>query len=864
LLTSSIVALVDLSRRKALLIALLALAATAGLGAYVATHIRINTDINQLLSDKPAWRQREKQMEAAFPQKVDNLVIVLDGDTAEHAEKAAEALADALRAMPDKFPMVKRPDALPFFRQNGLLFLDKKELGTVLDQITQSQPMLATVASDPSLRGFFGTIGLMVKGTQNGALDRSQIQTPFRAIDATLRGVLSGQDKPLDWEKMMPAATSSVAAQDLRKFILVRPVLDYGALQPGAAATRIIREEAEKLGINPRNGVQLRLTGDVALNDQEFGSVADGAGLATALSGILVMILLFAAMRSWRIVLPIALTLVTGLVASTAFATVAVGSLNLISVAFAVMFIGIAVDFGIQFGVRYRDQHHKEPDHGRAMAKTAATIALPLSMAAASTALGFLSFIPTEYRGVSELGLIAGAGMIIAYFLNLTLLPALLTLMKPRAERAAIGYASLAPLNAYLQKNRKMLLPWVAGVTLVALAVATQLKFDFDPLDLKDPRTESVSTMLDIMRDPNSDAYAAQMLAPSQEAAENLAARLSQLPEVDHVMTLASFIPEDQAKKLTMIQDTLSLLAPTLQMRPQSPPSDEENLHAIRSASSGLHVVGDKFSEAQIMADYLDQLVKRYTPALLKRAQDDIVGPMRQKVGEISGMLQVKPVTLADIPPELREDWVTSDGQWLVEAFPKRTASGNPRDLKALDRFVDAVQRVEPDVAGPPISIRESGRTIVSAFVHAGIYGLIAISLLSFAMLRKVRDVALMLAPLIIAGIFTLATITGVGLPLNYANIIALPLLLSLGVSYAIYFVFFWRSGRKDMLQSSMARAILFSAGTVFVAFVSLCFSAHPGTRGMGVLLTIALVYSLACTFLILPLLLGGYRPDKP
>ena len=119
-----------------------------------------------------------------------------------------------------------------------------------------------------------------------------------------------------------------------------------------------------------------------------------------------------------------------------------------------------------------------------------------------------------------------------------------------------------------------------------------------------------------------------------------------------------------------------------------------------------------------------------------------------------------------------------------------------------------------------------------------------------------------MLAPLIMAGIFTLATITLIGLPLNYANIIALPLLLSLGVSYAVYFVFFARMGQKNYLESSMARAVLFSASTVLVAFASLGFSSHPGTRGMGELLTIALLYSLLCTFLILPVLLGSHLED--
>jgi hopanoid biosynthesis associated RND transporter like protein HpnN len=863
LLTSLLTRLVDYSRRYALSIVITAVLLSLAMSGFIATHIKINTDINQLLSDQLPWRQREKLMEIAFPQKTDNLIIVVDADTADKAELASQALATQLAAMKDKFTLVTRPDALSFFRNNGLLFMSKEELAGMLDQIAQAQPLLATVVSDPSLRGFFGTLGMMIQGAQRGDVSRAQIQAPLTAINETVRAALEGHDKLLDWQSMMPAMTTSEGAQQLRKYIITKPVLHYGDLQPGKIAQDAVRQAAYEIGLVPSAGVNVRMTGDVALNDEEFASVASGAGFATGLSALLVFGLLFLAMRTWRIVLPIAVTLCVGLVASTFFATIAVGSLNLISVAFAVMFIGIAVDFGIQFGVRYRDQHFQEPQHPKALLRTARVIAVPLAMAAGSTALGFLSFIPTDYRGVSELGLIAGVGMLIAFFLNITLLPALMTITKPPPEKAAIGYMALAPLNAYLQTHRTLLLRVITLIAIVGLAVASQVRFDFDPLDLKNPHTESVSTMFDAMQDPNSDAYAAQLLVPSQQVAEDMATKLGALPQVDHVMTLASFVPQDQGKKLAMIADAATLLTPSLAMRPQRAPTDEENMQAIRKIAGQLHGAGDKFPEAQYLATSLDKLVSHYTPGLLSRVQDDIVGPMRSKMGEIGGMLQARPVSLTDIPEELKHDWVTPNGQWLLEVFPKRDASNNPRNLKTLTHFIDAVQKVAPDIAGPPVSIRESGKTIVTAFVHAGIYGVVSIAMLALLMLRKITEVFLMLAPLLIAGILTLATITVIGMPLNFANIIALPLLLSLGVSYSVYFVFYWRTGKRDMLQSSMARAILFSAGTVLVAFVSLCFSAHPGTRGMGVLLTIALVYSLFCTFLILPVLLGTARTDK-
>ena len=204
----------------------------------------------------------------------------------------------------------------------------------------------------------------------------------------------------------------------------------------------------------------------------------------------------------------------------------------------------------------------------------------------------------------------------------------------------------------------------------------------------------------------------------------------------------------------------------------------------------------------------------------------------------------------------MRRDWITPEGQALIEVYPK----GNPRDYKTLVAFTNAARQIAPDATGAPISIQESAHTITGAFIHAGIYALLAIALLSFLILRRLRDVALLIAPLFLAGILTLATIVLIGLPLNFANIIAVPLLLSLGVSYAIYFVSYARAGLKDPLQSSMARAVLFSAATMLVAFGSLSLSSHPGTSGMGKLLSVALLYSLACSFFLLPALLASFK----
>ncbi|MDX2027837.1 MAG: MMPL family transporter [Alphaproteobacteria bacterium] len=859
MLTHTIVQLVDLSRRHALTVIALCVLAAVSCGWYAANHFKMNTDVNQLLSADLEWRKQEAVLEKAFPQNVDTTVVVIDGDTPDAAENAAAALTEKLRTMPDKFSSVERPDSIPFFRKNGLLYLEPEKLAGILEQLVQAQPMLGMLASDPSLRGLLNMIGLMLQGLQHGQTDYSRLDQPLTKIAETIEDALAGQDRPLAFQSMA-AGDETPSLRDLQKFIMTKPVLDYTALEPGHAANNALRAAAQALNLTPENGVRVRLTGSVPLNDEEFASVAEGTGLATILSGVLVFLLLLWALRSLRLVLPILLTLTVGLVITSAFALFAVGSLNLISVAFAVMFIGIAVDFGIQFGVRYRDQHHQDPEHGRAMQRTAAVIAIPLAMAAGSTALGFLAFIPTDYRGVSELGLIAGAGMLIAFVLNITLLPALLTLAQPPAEKEAIGYRWAAPLDVFLIKQRRAILAVSIALALLGAGIMTQLRFDFDPLHLKDPQTESVSTLLDVMKDPDSGFYKIGMLRPSSQEAQDLAATLEKLPEVDHVMTLASFVPDGQDAKLAMIADTRMLLEPTLNLpATQKPPTDQEIFDSIRKTSAALKAVASQHPSAVRLAKALDDVLAKNDPALLPRLQKNLIGVMQSKLEMVKQTLSAERVTVENITEDLRRDWVTPDGRWLVQAYPK----GSPPEHDALVAFTKAVRQVAPDAAGTPISIQESGHTVTSAFMYAGIYALAAIGLLALLILRRTSDVLRLLAPLILAGILTLATIVVIGLPLNFANIIALPLLLSLGVSYAIYFISYWRAGMNNPLQSSMARAVLFSAATVLVAFGSLALSTHPGTSGMGKLLTVALLYSLICTFFVLPALLGPSKTDK-
>jgi len=848
--------IVNLSRRFAGIVTLVAVIITGIAGYYAGTHLSIDTDVDKLLDPNLPWRQRDDAYDRDFPQFDNLILVVVDGQTPDEAEDAASALAAKLKTDTLHYHTVERPDGGGFFKRDGLLLLSKDEVQAFADQMVAAQPLIGTLAADPSLRGLFDALELAGQGIERGETTGDDLDHPFMSFADAVKDSLDGKFHPLSWQTLLTGRKPM--AEELRKFILIQPILDYSGLEPGGAASAAIRQAAKELNLNPEHGVRVRLTGPVPLGDEEFASVTEGAGLSTSLAFGLICLLLFLALRSARLVVPILLTLAMGLVLSAAFASLAVHALNLISVAFAVLFIGIAVDFSIQFSVRYRSERYEIDDLAEALRRTARGIGAPLTVAAATTAVGFFSFVPTAYTGVSDLGLISGVGMLIALVLNLTVLPALLVLIHPPGERRAVGFHSLAAVDRFLVERRRLVGFLALAVALVGVALVPHLTFDFNPLNLKDPHTESVSTLFDLMKDPNTTPNTINVLAPSPEAAEKLGAELEKLPEVSHTLTIMTFIPEDQDAKIAIVDDAAALLGPTLSPPTVKPaPTPDEELASLKRAAETLARAATASSRPSVvhLAEVMKEAAARGAPALPVLRQN-LVSGLQARLEDMRLALSPYKVSLDNLPAELKRDWITPDGRLRIEVYPKGDASNND----VLRQFVAAVRTVAPDATGAPISIQESALTIVGAFRTAGVFALAAIALLLLLVLRRIRDVALVLAPLILAGLLTVATSVLADLPLNFANIIALPLLLGVGVAFDIYFVMNWRAGRANPLQSPTARAVLFSALTTATAFGSLALSRHLGTHKMGVLLTIALGYTLLCTFFVLPALMGPVR----
>ncbi|CAK7192524.1 hypothetical protein COMNV_00725 [Commensalibacter sp. Nvir] len=818
----------------------------------------ITTDTTQMFSAAMPWKQRSDWMARNFPQKENLLVALIQSNVPEKAEVSAQSLVASLKNDKKHFDFVRYPEADPFLVQNGLLYLDPATLDQTLNKIIQAQPFLSGLAFDPSARGLFEALDMVVLGVKEKQVDFTQYNDALDAFATTLNSVAQGQPQYFSWEKSLSGSLSDLSGK--YKIVIAKPKLNLNTFQPAGAAVEKLRQTINHLPYVRDGSVSIHITGDAKLSDEEFSTVMQGMVVGLFASFVLVAGWLFLAVRTWNVIFSILFVLFIGLVLTTGFASVAVGTLNLISVSFAILFVSIAVDFGIQFSVRFRGQtvkNDQDVDIDKALVNTGRETGHQIFTAAVSAAAGFLAFTPTQFTGVRQLGLIAGGGMLIAFVCTITLLPALLKLFKPKIVQSFAGFPQLKPIDKKIRRYRAAILFFfsVLGAVGLFLFVDQRVVFDSDPFHTKDSRSEGMKTLKLMMNDSNTTPYTIDIMVDSPQKALELTNRLENLSTVKNVIWLDSFIPQDQAVKLPMIHDAADILLPTLTVQnPKPKPTASELRQSVKTLLNGLLSVQKELKPDQALYQIMKALEKidKLPDASLEQMNDRLIKFLPLQLQRLQLMLNAKATRTEDIPQTLTSDYKTKSGQYRVEVYPKGV-NLTPQQITA---FVRQIQSVAPQAAGTCVDIVESAATVVHAFLIAAAMAIITLAIILYIALRRILDMVLVLIPLILSALITVIVIVVSGQMLNFANIITLPLFLGVGVSFNIYFVMNWREGIQYPLSSPTARAVLFSALTTGTAFGSLACSAHPGTASMGVLLLISLASTLMVTLGFVPALL--------
>ncbi len=853
---------VRLVARRAVAVVVASLLLSGLVFYYVVENMAINTDTTDMLSPDLAFRKDDAALSRAFPQLSDDIVVVIDAATGDQADDAARALAKILRQKPKLFGGVYDLEGEPFFRKNGLLFMSVDELSNLSDRLAEAQPFLGTLWRDQSLRGLFKMLGLAIdEKLKNGNRSTIEITPILNAIAGVVEAQAAGRSAELSWRRLILGAADG--GGPYRRFLQVKPVLDFSSLSPADEAMNGIRSIAAKIDLDAAHGVRVRLTGSAALAAEELQSVEQGMGLAAVVSFVLVIGVLVVGLGSLRLSLSLLVTLIMGLLWTAGFALLALGQLNLISVAFAVLFIGLSVDFGIHFGLRYKEDIDRGTAHDEALGRAADGVGGALSLCAVTAAIAFYSFIATDYLGLAELGLIAGSGMFIALFANMTVLPALLTLfpLSPRPSPVTGDGVSLA---VWGQKSIRTHARIIIGISVLmglgAAALIPQARFDFDPMNLRNRSTESVSTFYDLMSDSRTSPYMITILAENLDSARKMAAKIASLDVVDEVRTLADYVPSQQDEKLDIIDDMASFLSPSLALDRLPPPGIDEGRASIDKIEAKLKKLaaeggGNPASKAASRLAKAISSLGGLRDSTIDELEKRLLGGLSSRLDDLAMSLNAGPVTINDLPDSLKARNLAADGRVRVEVSAKE----NLQDRDALERFVKAVRAISPHASGAPVIIFEAGKTVVRAFAEAAGLAFFLIAALLAVLMRSARDVLLVFAPLVLAALFTVAASVIFGIAFNFANIIVLPLLFGLGVASAIHLVQRQRNekGEGGAFNTSTPRAVVLSALTTIGSFGSIALSSHPGTASMGILLSISIALTLVCTLVVLPALMA-------
>ncbi len=849
------------------LVAALALV-TLGAGAYAALELGVNADNRRLLAEDLPFQQDTRAFEERFPALTESLLVVVDAETPELAREAARDLSTELGGRSDAFGDVFVPGSEPFFEEHGLLYRSADELEEFGDHLARIQPLLAQLSADPSLASLARLLERSLDDAPATAgLDWPTLLESFRR--ATVE-VYAEHPVALSWEDLVLEGSSFDARR--RRVLVAEPILDYDRLLPAGPAIRAVREAAAELGLTPERGVRVRVTGYPALNDEEMRGLVSDVGVAGAVSFAFVGLLLVVALGWGRFVAAAAGALAVGLVWTAAFAAGAVGQLNLVSIAFAVLFIGLGADFAIHLGLHLVDESRGEPAPDRALGLATRDVGAALLLCTLTTAIGFWAFVPTDYRGVGELGLIAGFGMIAIFVLTLTLLPALLGASRPGPPREAGLEGRLrGRVTGFAEARPKVVLGVTAVGVLASLAALPSARFDSNVVALRDPGTESVQAFEDLL-EGESSPWTIEVLTRDAEDTRLRARRIAELATVQSTRTLADYVPAEQEEKLEILADVALLFDAPAAPSTAEPPEPAAQVAALGRLAGVLEVAalgGDSQLGASAnrlhdeLRRFLDHVEGAPAPAEeLARLERVLLSTFPERMERLKRALAAEPVALGDLPRSLVSRLRAADGSERIQVFPREDLT----DAEALARFVADVRSVEPRATGLPVSVVEFGRYTAASLREAFLGALAAIALLLFALWRRPGDVALALAPVTAAALLTVGSMAALGRPFNFANVIVLPLLLGVGVDSGIHLVRRARRSPGAVLgDTATARAVLYSSITTLVSFGSLALARHRGVASLGVLLVVGMLWTLACNLVMLPALLAaaGRRPPR-
>ncbi|MBL9123091.1 MAG: MMPL family transporter [Planctomycetaceae bacterium] len=805
----------------------------------------------------------------------DDAVVVVEGPSRDEVVPVLKEVSALLAREDRHFHAVLHEVDLAKVRAKGLHYLPPAELLAIEGFLHQATPVLNGDWSPLN-------VGAMAAGmcAQLEARPQPGTRAHVEATQAVVR-LASGLEAALGPEPRyrspwpeMPAAfatLSELSAEYLLTnegklgFVLLRLTnSEQDGFTRGSAATDALRKLIADISARHPE-TKIGLTGLPIMENDEMRSSQSSMTWASIVSMVGVTLLFIAGFGGLRHAMLANVALMIGMAWAFGFVTLSVGHLNILSVSFTVTLIGIGIDYGVHYISRYMQLREQKLDVRTALVQTSGTMGPAITTGAVTTAVSFFAAGFTEFTGIAELGIIAGGGLLFCAVAQLFILPPLVALV----DQTSLGQRLPSPLPVHrwiapvTRYPRLVLLVGVVGSVFVAGGIK-DLWYDHNLLNLQPEGLESVQLEQQLLEKCNQSVWYALSIADSREELLELKARFLKLPTVERTEEIVSLLPVDQEAKRPIIERIQTRLAGL----PERPPviAVDRPEHLGRVLARTQELIATEPSGA-LAARHLEEVRNqlRKLPlgdcyATLSHFQQQMAGDLLSRLYALKNMADPEPPRLSDLPPGLVDRFVGQHGKHLLKIYGK----GNIWDMQSLDRFVKDVRAVDPRVTGNPLQAHAASLQMKKSYEQSALYALVIILVVLWLDFRNLLDVLLASLPLGLGVVLMFGLLGYWGIPLNPANMIALPLILGIGVDYGVHIVHEYHDQRgRYQMSSSTAVAVFVDSLTTIVGYGALMVASHRGLQSLGRVLTIGVSTCFFCSVVILPALLAWMSRNR-
>jgi uncharacterized protein len=855
---------------------------------YTVTHLTIRTTRNDLVASNQRLIQQSAKMDRAFGGR-DGMVVVVENGHPRRAIKFANDLAAELRRYPDHFPELFYRIDPEKFKPSALLYLDPQDLDKIKNSLLKQKDLLSGLAANPNLTTFYGLVNDRIARAMIGELftgflaDKDKTELPdLSLLNTSLRGLAAS----LEGHQPQESLFSSFFPKELNdlegtgyfftendKFLLflVTPKGDGYASRSKDLA--LLRQVVDRVKTR-YPGLEAGVTGPDALEADEMSSSMQDVTLATWLSLLGQMGLLILFLRSLRRTLVEGLVLILGLCWTFGLVTLVVGHLNLLSLIFAPLMLGLTIDYGIHWFCRLEEEEgasgHCSPE---VLACTFRRSAPGIAYAGVAAIVSFVPLAFVGFKGLAELGMILAMGILVMLVATLTLVPALVTIMEKCPPSPAPEDCPPHPTPfLHLHWHRPGVMVGL-GVLITALGGLSlhYVPFDLNPLHLQNPTAESVVWEYKLIQDSKySTSYGALATASLEELADR-SETLRRLPTVSHVESILSFLPQQVEGKRPLLKEMQPFLnAINFPRAPAGPPEPQElaailsrvNFKVAEAAKNLEKDQADTRKQVEETHRLINQIIPRLQggdPNAARRLEgygkyffSDLRDTWDLFRGYVNSGLTAPPLTLADLPQAVRQRFISAQGTYLLRVFP----SEDTWNFGPLKLFVKSLWSVDPNAVGDPVLLYNFTLGFRNSILWAAGMALLAIAVMLVFLFRSLKMAMLALIPLVVGTGLTVNMMWLLNLPFNQANVLFVPLILGEGIEFGIIILARWRqeeSARAIALPASTAKGVALAALTTTVGFGSLMVSGHQGTFSLGLLATVGSLSVLLASLSILP-----------